>query len=338
MGLFNRSNDNKCWALCAIQALKACPSFRNFIYQKVKKVNLLPRDTPYWSDRKVCSFWDSLLFGELRDSQTFGGYWGPGFRGVKFNGASKFGALELPWNYDIFGYRNYYSGEGVLHPLQELISGFEVLKEAMFLMEEELLVLVHWKDADSSIGQVAGPYVHVNALKPLREGQTRYIQVDRKGNKHKERVEVEADNYKLNLNEELVGMSDRDEFTISEFGKLLIVMVRVKIETDSIQFVHTGDNAIEEEEINEISRNGFGFEVCSKMKAQSTLFLQGKWFVLTATVKYYAKKHFVCYANGQMNNVWWSLDDDRISAIQKASELQDCSRLLRQRKQHLLCL
>ena len=28
-----------------------------------------------------------------------------------------------------------------------------------------------------------------------------------------------------------------------------------------------------------------------------------------------------------MNNVWWSLDDDRISAIQKASELQECSRI-----------
>ena len=62
--LRNRELENKCFVNAILQALKACPAIRNYVFANLRGKSLIencPVDE-VWKDPTVFAFWESFLF------------------------------------------------------------------------------------------------------------------------------------------------------------------------------------------------------------------------------------------------------------------------------------
>jgi len=328
VGLFNRKGENKCWAISPVQALKACPCFRNHLFRKLTGLTTSDDVTDIWQHRQMYAFWASFLNNALIDPQlsTLQRFSlncmnskVTGFFGELFHNNTRFGCIEYPWSYEIFGYVGSYS-TGNNNPLEELTSGFNVLEKSLQLLEENIVVRVTYSDVDGP--RDSGSFVLLNPLKQVEGDQEKYCQLNAAGNFHKHRIELVPDAYKDScLQTELTSLLDAGTFSLSEEGKILIVYVEVKIAATDVSFVSSGENAMSSNDIEKVNATG-GFQVNSKFKTTELLFLQGMAFVLTATIMNTVSKHFFTNVNGNMDNVWWRIDDNEVKPVRGEFQMQ----------------
>ena len=69
--LKNGLGENKCWLNSVLQGLKGSPSFRNFVFAKIRGRSF-PGDEinpEIWKDPMTIAFWDSFLCNDLRDGK-----------------------------------------------------------------------------------------------------------------------------------------------------------------------------------------------------------------------------------------------------------------------------
>ena len=113
VGLFNRKGENKCWAISPVQALKACPCFRNHLFKKLSGLTASDDVTDIWQHRQMYAFWASFLNNALIDPQlsTLQRFSlncmnskVTGFFGELFHNNTRFGSIEYHWSYEIIGF------------------------------------------------------------------------------------------------------------------------------------------------------------------------------------------------------------------------------------------
>lgn len=145
MGLTNEGTENKCWANSTLQALKASPAFRNFIFKKIKGLYVDEVEKGFWSLPLVRSFWESFLYNELRcghlksaDAQSR--FFQHDLRGTANKNRTIFGYLELPLNEAEFGYSNSYPTNAEHNPIQDVVDGFNVADKVLRLGEQGVFV------------------------------------------------------------------------------------------------------------------------------------------------------------------------------------------------------
>ena len=328
VGLFNRKGENKCWAISPVQALKACPCFRNHLFKKLSGLTTSDDCTDIWQHRQMYAFWASFLNNALIDPQLST----PqrfslnsmnasvtGFFGELFHKNTRFACIEYPWSYEIFGFvGTYHTGNN--NPFEEITSGFNVLEKSLQLLEENVLVKVTYTDEHGP--RDPGSFVLLNPLKKLEGDGEKHCQLNAHGNIHKHRIELVPEAYKEScLQTELTSLLDAGMFSLSEEGKILIVYVEVKIAVTDVSFVSSGENAVSTVDIEKVNATG-GFQVNSKFKTTELLILQGKAFVLTATIMNTVSKHFFTNVNGNMDNVWWRIDDNEVKPVRGEFQMQ----------------
>jgi len=339
MGLQNVENENKCWANVSAQALKACPCFRNFVFQKLRGMLSSVDNEAYWNDQTIFAFWESFLHNSLRDGfrefQNDTGLirrqktpFNPGFFGTVNYGRSEFGYLEMPWKHPLFGFEEKFK-VSERNDIREFTDGLQVFSASMKLMDEKVMVHVRhdeakWRDQDKR-PQEDGPFIVLNALHKCSVDSNEKYSQKNDGTKSLfvDRIEFEDTYYKTSINEELKSMSDNEEFLISDEGKILVVCVDVKLDHKMISFAESGPNFISEEDRNHIINELDGFRVFSRMKAESVLSLQGKLFALTAIIKSTINRHFIVNTDGNLQQQWWKIDDEDVFAVLRSSDFQD---------------
>jgi hypothetical protein len=90
-----------------------------------------------------------------------------GFFGELFHNNTRFGCLEYPWSYEIFGFVGNFS-TGKNNPLEEITSGFNVLEKSLQLLEENVVVRLTYNDVH---GRSAGSRIFcvIESIEEIRE-------------------------------------------------------------------------------------------------------------------------------------------------------------------------
>ena len=326
--LRNRGGENKCFVNSVLQAFKACPAIRNYVFANLRGKSLLKNSPVHevWKDPAVFAFWESFLFSELRDGKrehTMTGVEKPrfdsGFFGELYMNNSLFATLDYPWDIPVCGFGDFKIER--YNEMRTVVEAIHAIDKAYHFSQKQLIV--HVTPGTNAGMQLEGPVVMLSPLHQSTRDDHKYLQKDEKNSVYKTRVTFPEEHYKKCLNTALKESSDRGDFVLSDHGTVLIVYVEVSIHNDAIVFLPAGnEHAPSQEHIDNVCANLQGFRVCSMMKAKPFLHLQGKFFVLTAVVKNLSKNHFVCSTNGDLDQIWWNFDDVDLSPCNKAGNLQ----------------
>ena len=183
--LRNRELENKCFVNAILQALKACPAIRNYVFANLRGKSLIencPVDE-VWKDPTVFAFWESFLFSELRDGRrehTLPGFkkprFDPGFYGEMYLHSSRFATLDYPWTDPHCGFGDFnIERENEMRSILEAIHSID--KAYLFSQRQ---VFVHVTPGTNPGIQLNGPVIMISPIHESSRDDRKYQQKDEK--------------------------------------------------------------------------------------------------------------------------------------------------------------
>ena len=146
--LRNLQEENKCWLNSVLQGLKGSPSFRNFVFAKIRGRSLIgdENNPEIWKDAMTISFWDSFLCNDLRDGKREfikrpreKTVFRPGFFGEANYGHTRFCCLDFPWDIRRFGFLDRFEIKSQ-NKMQELGDAIKTLDQAFQFSASKVII------------------------------------------------------------------------------------------------------------------------------------------------------------------------------------------------------